>query len=75
MEKFSYGLEFYYNEIFSLEDEKLYQAVLNETMLNKWASPEEIADLAYYLTVINKSMTGQDLLIDNGEALKANFIW
>lgn len=58
-----------------LEDEKLYQAVLNETMLNKWASPEEIADLAYYLTVINKSMTGQDLLIDNGEALKANFIW
>lgn len=58
-----------------LEDESLYQAVLNETMLNKWAEPEEIADLAYYLTVINKSMTGQDLLIDNGEALKANFIW
>lgn len=58
-----------------IEDEKLYQAVLNETMLNKWATPEEIADLAYYLTVINKSMTGQDLLIDNGEALKSNFIW
>ena len=58
-----------------LEDKRLYQAVLNETMLNKWATPEEIADLAYYLTVINKSMTGQDLLIDNGEALKSNFIW
>ena len=58
-----------------IEDESLYQAVLNETMLNKWAEPEEIADLAYYLTVINKSMTGQDLLIDNGEALKSNFIW
>ncbi len=58
-----------------LEDEKLYKAVLNETMLNKWIEKEEIASLAYYLTVINKSMTGQDLLIDNGEALKANFIW
>ena len=58
-----------------LEDKKLYKAVLNETMLNKWATPEEIADLAYYLTVINRSMTGQDLLIDNGEALKSNFIW
>lgn len=58
-----------------LEDDKLYQAVLNETMLNKWATTEEIADLAYYLTVINKSMTGQDILIDNGEALKSNFIW
>lgn len=58
-----------------LEDEKLYKAVLNETMLNKWIEKEEIASLAYFLTVINKSMTGQDLLIDNGEALKANFIW
>ena len=58
-----------------LEDEELYKAVLNETMLNKWIEKEEIASLAYYLTVINKSMTGQDLLIDNGEALKANFIW
>ena len=58
-----------------LEDEKLYKAVLNETMLNKWIEKKEIASLVYYLTVINKSMTGQDLLIDNGEALKANFIW
>ena len=27
------------------------------------------------LTVINKSMTGEDLLIDNGEKLNFNFIW
>ena len=31
--------------------------------------------LREYLTNINKSMTGQDLLIDNGEQLKSNFIW
>lgn len=58
-----------------LDDEKLYSAVLNETLLGKWAQPEEIADLAYYLTVINRSITGEDLLIDNGEMLKSNFIW
>ena len=58
-----------------LEDEKLYAAVLAETLLGKWAWPEEIADLAYYLTVVNRSITGEDILIDNGEMLKSNFIW
>ncbi len=58
-----------------LENEELYAAVKRETLLGKWAEPEEIAELAYYLTVINRSMTGEDLLIDNGEMLKSNFIW
>ena len=58
-----------------LNDGNLYDQVLNETILNKWCLPEEIAKLAYYLGVYNKSMTGQDLLVDNGEQLKANFIW
>ena len=58
-----------------LESEKLYDAVKAETLLGKWAEPEEIADLAYYLTAVNKSMTGEDILIDNGEMLKSNFIW
>ena len=58
-----------------LNDEKLYKDVLNETLLNKWATVEEIADLVYYLAVINKSITGQDIIIDNGESIKRNFIW
>lgn len=58
-----------------MDDDNLWNAVLNETLLNKWASAQEIADLTYFLTVNNKSMTGQDILIDNGEALKSNFIW
>lgn len=58
-----------------LKDEKLYEAVTNESILKKWAKPEEIAQWAYFLTVVNKSMTGEDLLIDNGEMLKSNFIW
>ena len=58
-----------------IDDPNLLEQCLNETLLHRWASAEEIADLSYYLTNINKSMTGQDLLIDNGEQLKSNFIW
>ncbi|MBR5949332.1 MAG: SDR family oxidoreductase [Clostridia bacterium] len=58
-----------------LESERLYRAVLDETLLDKWAEPEEIAELAYYMTKVNRSITGEDILIDNGEMLKSNFIW
>jgi NAD(P)-dependent dehydrogenase (short-subunit alcohol dehydrogenase family) len=58
-----------------IESEALYAAVLNETLLNKWAEPGEIAELAYYMSKVNRSITGEDILIDNGEMLKSNFIW
>lgn len=58
-----------------LEDEGLYTAVKAETLLGKWAEAEEVAELAYYLTVVNRSITGEDILMDNGEMLKSNFIW
>ena len=58
-----------------IEDPRLMEMCLNETLLHRWAAAEEIAQLCYFLTNINRSMTGQDLLIDNGEQLKSNFIW
>ena len=58
-----------------MDDPDLMEQCLNETLLHRWASADEIAELAYYLTNVNQSMTGQDLLIDNGEQLKSNFIW
>ncbi len=58
-----------------LESETLYAAVKNETLLKKWASADEIAALSYMLTVENRSITGEDILIDNGEMLKSHFIW
>ena len=58
-----------------LENESLYAAVKTETLLGKWAAPEEVADLAWYLTAVNRSVTGEDILMDNGEQLKSNFIW
>ena len=58
-----------------LENDKLYKEVLDETLLNKWCDPEEIAEFVYFISIINKSMTGEDILIDNGEKLKSNFVW
>ncbi len=58
-----------------IKDAALWEKIMAETLLPKWAQPEEIAQWAYFVTAVNRSMTAQDLLIDNGEAAKANFIW
>lgn len=58
-----------------LKSADLYEQVLNETLLHRWSDVEEMAKWAYFITVINESMTAQDILIDNGEAAKSNFIW
>lgn len=49
-------------------------AVLDETLLGQWATAEEIAEWIYFISVVNKSMTAQDIIIDNGETAKFNFI-
>lgn len=54
-----------------LEDKKLWQQVMNETLIPKWATSEEIAEWIYFIAVVNKSMTAQDVLIDNGEMAKS----
>lgn len=58
-----------------MKDANLWQQIMDQTLLPKWATPEEIAEWAYFVTVVNKSMTAQDILIDNGEAAKSKFIW
>jgi len=57
------------------KDPRLFRAALAESLLGKWASPEEIAEWAYFLAAVNRSMTGEDVLVDNGEMLRSNFIW
>lgn len=58
-----------------IKSPKLYSKVLDETLLHRWAESTEIAQWSYFVTVVNQSMTAQDILIDNGEAAKFNFIW
>lgn len=58
-----------------MQDKKMWDKIMSLTLIPKWASAEEIAEWAYFVTVVNKSMTAQDILIDNGEAAKAEFVW
>lgn len=58
-----------------MENPALWQEIMDETPLKKWASPEEIARWVYFLAVENRSMTAQDLIIDNGESARAKFVW
>lgn len=59
-----------------IDNETLWNAIMDVTPLKKWATAEEIAQWIYFLTVVNKSCSGQDILIDNGERdLNCTFIW
>ena len=58
-----------------MNDPKLWIEIMNETPLKRWATPEEIADWAYFLTVINTFCTGQNILVDGGESINYNFVW
>lgn len=58
-----------------MEDDKLWAQIMNETPLDRWASPEEIAQWAYFLTMTNSFCTGQSIVVDGGESIKHNFIW
>lgn len=58
-----------------IKDKKMWSEIMSLTPLKKWATEEEIAEFAYFLTVINKSMTAQDVLVDNGESSNFKFVW
>lgn len=58
-----------------IEDPALWAEIMEETPLKKWATAEEIAEWAYFLTVTNSFCTGQSIIIDGGESIKHNFVW
>lgn len=58
-----------------MEDDKLWAQIMNETPLDRWATAEEIAQWAYFLTITNSFCTGQSIVVDGGESIKHNFIW
>lgn len=58
-----------------IEDEEAWNKIMSMTPLKKWMTSEECADWVYFFTVINKSCSGQDLIIDNMETLNHTFVW
>ena len=58
-----------------MNDPVLWAQIMAETPLKRWATPEEMAQWAYFLTVTNKFCTGQSILVDGGEAINYHFVW
>lgn len=58
-----------------VNDQELWQQIMDQTPLKRWATAEEIAEWAYFLTVTNKFCTGQNILVDGGESINYHFVW
>ena len=58
-----------------MQDPDLWSRIMSLTPLRRWAEPEEIADWIYFVACVNRFMTGQNLLIDGGEAGDTHFVW
>lgn len=58
-----------------INDRQKWEQIMEMTPLRKWATADEIADWAYFLTVMSDSITGQDIIIDNGEMINHKFVW
>ena len=57
-------------------DPALWKKIMDVTPLKKWMTANEVADWVLFLTLENRSMSGQNLLIDNGENdLNPTFVW
>ena len=58
-----------------VNDSALWDQIMAETPLKRWATAEEIAQWAYFLTVDNRFCTGQSIVVDGGESINSRFIW
>ena len=58
-----------------MDDAAMWERIMQLTPLRRWAEPNEIAEWVYFVGVTNRFMTGQNLLIDGGEAGAAEFVW
>lgn len=56
-------------------DPQLWQEIMDQTPLRRWATAEEIAQWAYFMTVGQSFCTGQSIVIDGGESINSNFVW
>ena len=59
-----------------MRDPSLWSAIMAVTPMKKWTTLEEVCEWVIFLTLVNRSMSGQNLLIDNGEKdLNPTFVW
>ena len=58
-----------------VNDPKLWDEIMQQTPLKRWATTREIAQWAYFMTVTNTFCTGQSIIVDGGESINSHFVW
>lgn len=58
-----------------VNDKKMWDEIMEQTPLKRWATSMEIAQWAYFLTVTNRFCTGQSIVVDGGESINFHFVW
>lgn len=58
-----------------INNEVLWNQIMELTPLKRWATVSEISKWAYFLTVENTFCTGQSIVVDGGESINFKFIW
>lgn len=58
-----------------INNPELWDKIMEQTPLKRWATTDEIARWAYFLTVDNTFCTGQSIVVDGGESINFRFIW
>ena len=58
-----------------VNDPVLWDEIMKQTPMKKWATTEEIAQWAYFLTMVNTFCTGQSIVVDGGESINSHFVW
>ena len=59
-----------------INDKTKFSKIMDVTPMKKWMDLDEVCEWVYFLTCVNKSCSGQNILIDNGEHdLNDRFVW
>lgn len=58
-----------------MRDKDKWAKIMEVTPLKKWATADECANWVYFLCTVDRSTTGQDIIIDNGETSLTHFVW
>ena len=58
-----------------MENPDLWNEIMKLTPLKRWMSVEEAAEWIYFISVVNRFCSGQNILIDGLEAGNCHFVW
>lgn len=58
-----------------IDDKYKWKEIMSVTPMKKWVTCDESSKYIEFLLMDNTSITGQDLIVDNGEMINSTFVW